>query len=217
MALSSSVPVICRHCGGTHDIHIYSSINVSEAPELREKVMDGSIFSWECPSCAKTNYMRYQTLYHDPDQKVMVWLTQGDLELEAKAAAIAQMEEMKAYTLRFVDEPGEFIEKTKIFSAGLDDVVMEMCKYVTKMELGEKEPAKAEALMNAAFKFLKMEGADNEITLAYPMDGQMQMVVIGFNVYEDCRGIVQRNPHMREAATGFCHIDASWLSKYISQ
>lgn len=207
--------ILCRHCGQNHEVSIHSSINVSSSPELREKAMDGSIFTWDCPSCGKRNYIRYQTLYHDPEQKVMVWLTEGDIALEQKASAVSQAEEMKAYTLRFVDEPGEFIEKVKIFCSGLDDIVIEMCKYVTKMELSEKMPEKAELISTAAFKFLKMEGADQEITLAYPFEGQMQMVVIGFNVYEDCRGIVQRNPQMRENSVGFCHIDSSWLAQYI--
>ena len=40
------------------------------------------------------------------------------------------------------------------------------------------------------------------------------MVAIGFNVYEDCRGIVSRNPEVSKAAAGFTRVDAVWLSRF---
>ena len=55
--------------------------------------------------------------------------------------------------------------------------------------------------------------AGDEITLTYPRDGQMQGVRIGFNVYEDCRGILQRNPSV-QAGPGFARVDAAWLAQY---
>ena len=111
---------------------------------------------------------------------------------------------------------GSLIEKVNIHDAGLDDVVMEMSKYITRMEIAGKlsDKEKAEAIMKAPFKFYKMEGADNDITLSYPLDGQIQGVVIGFNVYEDCCGILQRNPSLRPGK-GFAKVDAEWLATRI--
>ena len=81
---------------------------------------------------------------------------------------------------------------------------VEMCKYVTKGEL-EKD---------VDLKFFNFEGADNEITLTYPENGQMQMIRIGFNVYEDCAGIINRNPALREGASGMVRLDQEWLGAY---
>ena len=42
----------------------------------------------------------------------------------------------------------------------------------------------------------------------------MQMAAVGFNVYEDCRGILKRNPAMAEAAAGFAKVDAAFVGRY---
>lgn len=213
--MTSENKATCGRCGAETSVSIYSSINVGEQPELKAEILDGSAFVWQCPHCGTMNLKQYQTLYHDPSEKLMVWLTRGSEELEEQVrAAYSKLEGLDDYTMRFVDDAGSLIEKIKIFDAGLDDLTMEMTKYVTKMEICESRKERAEEIMSAGFKFLKMSGPDNEITLAYPLDGQMQMVAIGFNVYEDCRGIIKRNPSIKETAPGFHKIDAAWVGRY---
>ena len=90
---------------------------------------------------------------------------------------------------------------------------MEMGKYGSKMELAEKAQDKESALAirNASFKFYKIDGPDNDITFTYPSEGKMEGVKIGFNTYEDCRGIIKRNPDVIPAP-GFAIVDSEWLS-----
>ena len=205
----------CSRCGSRCEVTSYDSINVRETPELKAQVLDGSLFVWECPYCGTRNLLRCQTLYHDPDEKLMVWLTLGSEDLEERVrSAYGGLEELKGYTARFVDDAGSLIEKVKIFDAGLDDAVMEMAKYVTRMEICGSLKDRADEISNAPFKFLRLDGADGEITFAYPLDGQMHMAAVGFNVYEDCRGILKRNPAMAEAAAGFAKVDAAFVGRY---
>lgn len=213
--MTSRIEVSCGRCGASHTLNTYSIVNVGERPELKAQVLDGSLFVWECPHCGSRNLIRGKLLYHDPSERLMVWLTGGDRELEAKASeAYGGFGEIKDYVLRFVDEPGDLIEKVKVFDAGLDDVVMEMTKYVSRLEVAESLKDRAADIVNAAFRFLKLDGADNEITFAYPLDGAMQMVAVGFNVYEDCRGILQRNPEIAAAAVGFTRVDAAFVAGF---
>lgn len=215
----------CSSCGTENQINIHESINVKENPELKEKVKDGSMFVWQCPHCGTVNLALFQTLYHDPDEKLMVWLfpennlsdsernmVEKNMELITKQLC-SDDNGLSDYVLRRVNDAGSLIEKVNIHDAGLDDVVIEMCKYVTRMELIEKESdtLKAKSIADASFKFYRFEGADNDIILTYPSDGQIQGVKIGFNVYEDCRGILKRNPAARPAA-GFSKVDARWLA-----
>ena len=121
---------------------------------------------------------------------------------------------MGGYTLRLVDNMGGLMEKVLINDAGLDDVVIEMCKFVTKMEMaGKMEKSAAATFMGTPFHFYRIrgEGDDRLITFMYPSDGTMKGVDIGYNVYEDCTGIVERNPHIKPGS-GFERIDASWLN-----
>ena len=201
------VPVNCSHCGKAHPAETFPSINVALDPSLKARVKDGSLFVSECPYCGTRNLVKYQTLYHDPARKLMLWLLPEGIEPpEAVTAAVKQLE---GYTLRRVYDVGSLVEKVNLADAGLEDMVMEMCKYVTQLELSEKNPE----IMQVPMKFHRMQGADNELILAFPLNNQMQEVTVGFNVYEDARGILSRNPSMTPGA-GFAVIDAAWVRRF---
>lgn len=198
----------CSNCRHTQEIEAYTAINVADRPDLKEKVKDGSLFVWECAACGAHNLAVYQILYHDPEAKLMVWLMPGDETLDNRLAALA--DQLDGYTLRRVSDVGSLIEKVNIHDAGLDDAVIEMCKYVTRMELAEKH---GREMLDTPMKFYRVQGADHEIVLSFPLNGAMHGVNIGFHVYEDCRGILQRNPQARPGE-GFARVDAAWLGRF---
>ena len=201
------VPARCNNCGRTTEIEVRESINVALDPELKARVKDGSLFVWECPYCGRRNLVLYQTLYHDPSAKLMVWLLPGEA-LPPQQVADA-VKELPGYTLRLVREVGELVEKVNIHDAGLEDTILEMVKWVTRRELAAKNPEAAEA----ALKFVRLEGADHEMVFAFPLNGQMQLINVGFNVYEDARGILSRNPSVRPAE-GFARVDQAWIDQF---
>lgn len=219
--------VCCTHCGKENDFITYPGINTVSSPEMKSKVKDGSLFVWKCPDCGQLNLQPYQTLYHDPAARLMVWLFPEDNLSEQEISAIEKQmgaissqlqegNELEGYTLRRVGDVGSLIEKVNIHDAGLDDTVIEMCKYVTKLEMTEKisDRSKASMILDAPFKFYRIEGADNEIIMSFPQGGQMNVINIGFNVYEDCRGILGRNPAIRPDS-GFAKVDNLWLKRFI--
>lgn len=205
MALLSSQTLSCAHCGGTATVEVYSSVNVGEDPELLADVRSGRLFVWQCPHCGCNNLIGRPFMYHDPVGKHMVWLCTDDAGSDAVAEMFGPQGALSDYTARIVDSAGDLIEKVKIFDAGLDDVVMEMVKHVTLIEMGRDIKG---------LRFLSMDGADGEIALAYPKDGDMQMIGIGFNVYEDCAAILRRNPHIRQMATGLVRINEGWVERF---
>ena len=200
MATFSEISCTCARCGGHSPIKVCSSVNTAENPELKEEVRNGRAFVWECPACGTANVANRPFLYTDPELKIILLLTGG-----LNGEALSSSGEVQGYTTRQVTSVGELIEKIKIFEAGLDDVAIEMCKYVTLQELGKE----------VDLKFFKMDGADQEIILTYPGNGQMEMLQIGFNVYQDCCGILSRNPAIAEKAKGLVRVDQAWLSNFI--
>ena len=139
MSIINEALAPCSKCGQQHKIVIYKSINISDNPELKDKVKDGSLFLWECPHCGQVNLAKYETLYHDPQKKLMVWLIPSGEISEAQMQAITMhTKAMGGYTLRRVNDMGSLMEKVLIADAELDDVVLEMCKFVTKMEMVQK-------------------------------------------------------------------------------
>ena len=202
MALAS-----CSNCKKQTEVNLPKSINAALDPELKARVRDGSLFIWECPYCGRRNVAVTEFLYHDPSAKLMVWLLPG--EAAPSEAAQAAVKELEGYTLRLVREVGELIEKINIADAGLEDTIVEMCKWVTRRELSAKNPAAAKAPL----KFLRTEGADHDLVFAFPLEGNMPLVNVGFNVYEDARGIIQRNPGVKPSE-GFASVNSEWLERF---
>lgn len=220
MSITTQALAPCSKCGQQQTVTVYRSINISENPELKAKVRDGSLFLWECPHCGQVNLARYETLYHDPAARLMVWLIPaGEISETQMQAITMHTKAMGGYTLRRVNDMGSLMEKVLVNDAGLDDVVLEMCKYVTKMEMIQKSvPAEQkEEFLAADFHFYRCEGEDQEriITFMYALDGQMLGVNIGWNVYQDCAGILERNPEVRPDE-GFAKVDAEWLNSKLA-
>lgn len=216
MSITTMATAPCSKCGKQNQIKVYKSINISENPELKDKVRDGSLFLWECPHCSQMNLARYETLYHDPEKKVMFWLLpEGELSESQMKAITMHTKAMGNYTLRRVNDMGSLMEKVLLTDAGLDDTVLEMVKYVTKMEMLQKnvDEEQKEEFLASTFHFYRSEGEDQEriLTFMYALDGQMLGVNVGWNVYQDCAGILERNPQIKPA-DGFARIDAGWLS-----
>ncbi len=216
MSIINEALAPCSKCGQQHKVIIYKSINTADNPELKAKVADGSLFLWECPHCGQMNLARYETLYHDPAGKLMVWLIPAGEISEAQMQAITMhTKAMGGYTLRRVNDMGTLMEKVLIAEAGLDDIVLEMCKYVTKLEMLQKSVSaeQKDEFMASTFHFYRCEGEGDEriITFMYALDGQMLGVNIGWSVYQDCAGILERNPQIRPEE-GFAKIDAEWLA-----
>ena len=192
MATTSLHSFRCPTCGTAFDVQRHDLVNVKENPELKASVLNGDIFLQECPRCGRRHLVGGPLVYLDPDEGVLVMLSDKPLTLA----------DTGGYTARLVSRAGDLVEKVKIFDAGLDDRAIEMCKYVTKQEAGKPMD----------LKFLRLDGADNELVFTYPAGGQMELLAVGFNVYEDCRGIIARNPVVAERAKGLAVIDEAWVA-----
>lgn len=186
-----NVSLNCSRCGASCTAPVYRLIDAAAQPALTGKVKDGSLFLWECPGCGHCELISSPVIYKD--LHLLVCLSGQPISVEG-------LEDVKG---RLVGDVGSLIEKVKIFDCGLDDIPMELCKFVTRQEMGK----------DVALKFLRLDGADHDIIFTYPEDGVMQMLSVGFNVYEDCCAIAARNPSLR--ATGLARIDRDWVEQFI--
>ena len=72
MSKISKVKFNCPECGKEVEFDYYESINVTLNPELKEKVINGLIYSVECPSCGHREAFPHPFLYHDMEKKFMI-------------------------------------------------------------------------------------------------------------------------------------------------
>ncbi len=193
MSNVSSVTFRCSRCGSSYQAPVYTFIDAVADPSLTARVLSGELFVRECPQCGCRELITTPVVYRD--EVCLVCLSDRPIAAEG----------LEGVSGRLVADIGSLIEKVKIFHAGLDDAALEFCKFVTRSELGK----------DVALKFLRTEGADNEIIFTYPEDGSMQMLAVGFNVYEDCCAIIGRNPAVGASLKGLARVDAQWVEQFI--
>lgn len=215
MSITKQALVKCSRCGKEHGISIYKSINVAEDAAMKRQVLDGSLFLWKCPDCGAANLARYECLYHDPAARFMAWLLPFKQVSEAEMQAISlHAKALGAYTLRRCADVGELIEKVRIQDAGLDDVAIEICKFVIRGELEQKRAKESDSpVVDPKLLHFHQQEKD-ELYFTYPSGGQMARLAIGRNVYDDALGIISRNPSLRPEE-GFVQVDSVWLSTRI--
>lgn len=182
----------CPKCGSVFQADVPTMLDSSS----RARVMDGSAFVFECPQCGEKTLALGQFIYNDPELKLLVVLSADNLVSDG----------LPGYTCRLVSDIGSLMEKVKIADAGLDDVVVELCKALTLMDMG----------VEADLKFFRMDGPDGEMTFTYPSaEGKMEMIAAGSSVYASCQGIVSRNPAFHLAAKGLSRVDRLFISEFL--
>lgn len=148
----------CPKCGKEQLVKRYESVNVTLNPEIKEKIKSGYFFVFECEECHVQIPMIYPCLFHDMENRHMVWLVPNCNEEQ-----IEQINEINAnndipkdftinYQNRIVKNSDSFREKVLIWDEGLDDRVMEILKivYMSKVE----DDLKNRKLINVLFEVL---------------------------------------------------------------
>lgn len=62
----------CPNCGNIQETTVWTSVNVTKNPELKEKLFDGEINTLRCEKCNEKNFINSPLLYHDMEQRFCV-------------------------------------------------------------------------------------------------------------------------------------------------
>ncbi len=128
----------CRICGKEHEMTAWNAVNVKKHPELKQKVLDTSLFEYRCPDCGFVSGILYNCLYHDPDEKIMIALTEEQVENafdDSEKENVITKDTYREYRLRTVHMPNDMVEKILIFENGFDDRAVEIQKLAVKVSL----------------------------------------------------------------------------------
>lgn len=115
--------IICPQCGESQKYRLYASINAKENPELKQKLLDETLFDWRCQRCNYFAAMAYPFLYTDPDTGFIACVTPAGSNSTAEPT-----EAVKDFVKRRVKNMAELKEKILIMDAGYDDVAIELVK-----------------------------------------------------------------------------------------
>lgn len=151
--------VVCPKCGKEQTIKRYESVNVTLEPELKDVIKSGYFFAFTCEECGVKIPMIYPCLYHDMENKKMIWLVpdcpREQVEEINKVNSSKDMPEDLSYGYqnRIVKNVDSLREKILIWDEDLDDRIIEILKvvYISQME----EELKARKLINVLFEVMQ--------------------------------------------------------------
>ncbi len=137
----SILGVTCPSCQRDGEFKRYETINITQAPALREEIMNRNIFTYICPHCGEKIVVSYDCVYLDTENKHCIALIASDIPHNIEGVSV------KEYTVRIVHSVNDFIEKIALFEDGIDDRVCELCKLF----LGESYEEQNNAELLAAY------------------------------------------------------------------
>ncbi len=131
----------CPGCGQETEFATWQSLNVSLDPQEKRRLISRELFQFKCPACPVVTDIVYPLLYHDMEQKRMIFLI-PDAPDGAQQAAPSGFDESamtmmaaEGYQFRLVGTQNDLVEKVLIFDAGLDDGPIELCKLALRDKL----------------------------------------------------------------------------------
>ncbi len=137
MSRPQTVPVNCPKCKQDFQFKKWDSINVTINPEVKDRILQHDFFHGVCIHCEHSFQIIYPCLYHDTQQKLLIYVLPNEASLEKRS----ELDEVAKtfdgdYQIRIVRNEIQLIEKIHIKDAGFDDKAMELCKclfqsYVT--------------------------------------------------------------------------------------
>ena len=185
----------CPHCGAKGKFTVWDSINVNLDPQLRDKVLDESLFMWTCPCCGKQMYITFGSLYHDISNQFMILFDhKSNVENEdfGQESALPESEELaqfsKNYRLRQVHGILALKEKIFIFEEGLSDIVVELLKYFVINQVIHINESDPNFLIGKGIYFTNLsdDGENLVFAVVSPRKGVVANFSLSFNLYEQC-------------------------------
>ena len=143
MSLEQRRQIQCEECGQVFDVTVFDSINVSINPELKEKVISGEIYCFECPHCHHVHHISYPFLYHDMEHRFMIKQgPTGELmnyfeEMKNNKLSATFPELMGEYTNIGVTSYSDLLSKIAILEKGLDFKVATICQAIMKTQVSK--------------------------------------------------------------------------------
>ena len=206
--------VVCPMCGELGKAEIYTSVNVARHKSYREKVLDGELFSWTCPSCAYNARLTYPILYNDMKNRFMVYLIPKierfqlcDKELEEKYS------NQRNISKRVVSDFNSFKEKIFIFESRLDDMAVELTKVAISQTVSKKLGG-----VEVSEGYLSMyDRESNTMGFTYFTgdDRTPYVQTARLEIYGKSKDIIERFAIKDKKLKGFIKIDREWAENIL--
>ena len=118
----------CKCCGEINEIKAWYNLNSKKDPIAKRKLIKNELFKYECKKCGTKYLLGYEMMYHDVENKVIIYLDpMMQYTKQIKKKIKKQKKELgKDYRFRIVKNISSLREKAVFFEHKYDDKVIEM-------------------------------------------------------------------------------------------
>lgn len=149
----AELEIVCPQCKEKSIFRAYRTIHITDGNrDLKEKVLNGSLFLHECPHCKAKINVEYSFLYHQPEDALYIHYLTSDKELQEVASMLTKPDEKQKLMvkkllsedslIRLVRNRMEIAEKITIYDAGMDDRAIEILKAHIGAQFTRENPDK---------------------------------------------------------------------------
>ncbi len=184
--MDTTAQVQCPVCHTEQPALLYHVIDVGQRPELKQKLLEKQLFGFRCQNCGHEQELFYDSLYHDPDKKLMIYALpseDGDCSqnLAPVLETVSKMPQLQSqgYVVRAVCSPNDLMEKVQIAEGGRDDRAIELCKLLLSSHWAQQNPD----VPLVAVYYDRQEG--QELVHLFDSSWQMISLVLEPAVYDE--------------------------------
>jgi hypothetical protein len=139
MSVHEKIEVTCPSCKAVQLFTIWNSINATESPPLKTRLLNGDLTMFRCEACGESTHIDYPLLYHDMSRHLMIWLVPLDAaDKDVNSCIERYLGAIPMHRCRLVRSRNALIEKILIFDEEVDDRVMEFYKMIVQEALQER-------------------------------------------------------------------------------
>lgn len=193
----------CPSCGKQSQTRMWPGIDRVTNPEQRERILEESLFCWECPDCGYKMQLVYPCLYHDRERQFLILLDPNQKEQMLDKKAMGG-HDLTGTRKRIVSCVEELKEKILIFESGLNDAACELAKLAMFQTVEARKgvtPVKS--------YFSSADEAENQITFVFFFEDEETEPLYQktrYDVYKTTLDIAQ-SLHFNECGDDFLRVD----------
>lgn len=150
----------CKACGEFNEMEIYYNLDSSKNPEQKRKLIKNELFKYECKKCGAVYLLTYDMMYHDVENKVIIYLDAMMQHTKQIKKKIRKQKKQlgKDYRFRIVKSVSALSEKAIIFEHKYDDRIIELI-------MGDIVAVTGNCQKNLDMKEVKLNISDDEIII----------------------------------------------------
>ena len=150
----------CKFCGEFNETEAYYNLDSGKYPQQKRMLIKNELFKYECKKCGAVYLLPYDMMYHDVENKVIIYLDAMMKHTKQIKKKIKKQKKQfgKDYRFRIVKSASSLREKAIIFEHKYDDKIIELI-------MGDIIAITSNCQKNLNMKEVKLDVSDDDIII----------------------------------------------------